>query len=97
MTRSQNANTILDENVLDAINVRDNAQVLVESNVFTGVSKALYTVDTGKAVANDNDFGTSGNQAPAGSLTSVPYSYSKLGSANVKAAVVGTAGATLSF
>lgn len=49
--------------------------------------------------AIDNDLGGESNTAPTGTLTasSMPYSYSLLGSANVVSAVVGTAGATLSF
>jgi pectate lyase len=84
-------------NVNDGINTRDGAQVLVESNVFSGSDKPLYSTDAGYAVSVDNDFGSGSNAALAGTLTSVPYSYTKLGHANVKAAVVGTAGATLSF
>jgi pectate lyase len=57
----------------------------------------LYSTDAGYAVASDNDFNGEVNEALAGTLTSVPYSYTLLGSAKVKAAVVGTAGATLSF
>jgi pectate lyase len=50
-------------------------------------------------VAIDNDLGDGTNTAPVGTLTasSMPYSYSLLGSANVISAVVGVAGATLSF
>lgn len=71
--------------------------MLVESNVFVGSSKPLYTVDEGGAVANDNDFGDGENTAPEGTLTSVDYDYTLLGSEAVKAAVVGVAGATLEF
>lgn len=60
-------------------------------------SKPLYSTDAGFAVSVDNDFGSGTNTATAGTLKTVPYSYTKLGSANVKAAVVGTAGNTLSF
>ncbi|MAD85549.1 MAG: hypothetical protein CL912_21525 [Deltaproteobacteria bacterium] len=85
-------------NVADGINTRDGAQVLVQSNVWAGtLSKPLYSTDDGYAVASDNDFGGKSNAALAGTLTSVPYSYSLLGSGSVKAAVVGSAGATLSF
>ena len=80
----------------DAINTRDGAQLLVESNYFTGVDKGLYTVDTGKAVQRDNAFNGAEADAPTGSLTSVPYSYSLLGSGNL-ASVKSSAGATLSF
>ena len=81
----------------DGINTRDGAQLLVESNQFVSSPKPLYATDTGYAVSKDNDFGSGSDAAPQGTLTSVPYSYTLLGSANVKAAVVGTAGATLSF
>lgn len=81
----------------DGINTRDGAQVLVESNVFVGSNKPLYSTDAGYAVAKDNDFGSGANKASAGTLTSVPYSYSLLGSKNVKSAVVGSAGQTLKF
>ena len=83
--------------VNDGINSRDGAQVLVESNVFVGSSKPLYSTDSGYAVSVDNTFGSGSNQALAGTLESVPYGYTKLGSGTVKAAIVGTAGATLSF
>lgn len=85
------------EKIGDGINTRLGAQVLVESNVFTDVKKPLYSVDNdGFAVANDNNFGGGKNEAPAGNVA-VPYEYSLLGSGNVKAAVVGNAGATLTF
>lgn len=83
--------------VNDGVNTRDGAQVLVESNVFVGSDKPLYSTDEGYAVANDNDFGGASNEALAGTLTSVPYSYTLLGSGNVKSAVVGVAGNTLTF
>ncbi|CAG7988011.1 unnamed protein product [Penicillium salamii] len=83
--------------VSDGINTRQGAQVLVESNVFSGSKKPLYSTDGGYAVANDNDFGSGSNAASAGTLKSVPYSYSLLGSSKVKSAVVGTAGQTLTF
>ena len=77
------------------------AQVLVESSVFENSNaKAILSVDsdvTGYAVTNDVDLGGSQNTAPKGTLTSVPYSYSKLGSAKVKSAVTASAGQKLSF
>jgi pectate lyase len=89
------------ENVLSsAVDTRDGAQVLVESNVFVKAKKpvaSLYSDDQGYAVVKDNDFGGEKNEAPAGTLTKVPYTYTALGSAKVKAAVVGTAGNTLKF
>lgn len=44
-----------------------------------------------------NDFGSGSNSAPAGTLKSVPYKYTLLGSKNVKAAVVRKAGQTLTL
>lgn len=84
-------------NVADGINTRQGAQLLVESNTFIGSKKPLYSTDSGYAVANDNDFGDGENTAEAGTLKSVPYDYNLLGSAKVEAAVVGTAGQTLTF
>jgi pectate lyase len=46
---------------------------------------------------NDCDLGGKTNTAKAGTLTTMPYSYTKLGSGKVKAAVVGVAGNTLSL
>ncbi|KAJ6095156.1 hypothetical protein N7467_002669 [Penicillium canescens] len=83
--------------VSDGINTRDGAQLLVESNTFSGSKKPLYSTDDGYAVAKDNDFGSGSNAAPTGTLTSVPYSYTLVGSDKVQAAVVGTAGQTLTF
>ncbi|TGO08226.1 hypothetical protein BTUL_0220g00170 [Botrytis tulipae] len=89
-------------NTNTGIDTRDGAQILVQSNVFKNVSEpiaALYSDDTGYANAFDNDLGGYANTAPVGTLTttSLPYSYSLLGSGNVVAAVVGSAGATLAF
>lgn len=64
--------------------------------VFEGTNDAIIAKD-GYAVVKDVDLGQGKNEAPAGTLTSVPYTYSLLGSANVKAAVVGVAGATLTL
>lgn len=77
------------------------AQLLVESSVFeSSTSKAILSVDsdvTGYAVVNDVDLGGGANTAPKGTLTSVPYTYSLLGSGNVKSNVVKNAGQTLSL
>jgi pectate lyase len=86
------------DTVSDGINTRDGAQLLVQNNVFAGSKKALYSTDGGFAVASGNDFGDSENTAGAGTLTKAPYTVSDLIDASaVKAAVVGTAGNTLSF
>lgn len=84
-------------NSSDGINTRDGAQLLVENNVFSGISKPLYSTDAGYAVAKGNDFGGGSNTALVGTISSVPYSYSLLAASAVKAAVVGSAGPTLSF
>lgn len=76
------------EEVNDGINTRDGVQVLVESSTFVGCDKPLYSTDDGYAVAKDNDFGDCENTAEAGSLTSVPYKYTLLGSGNVRSSVV---------
>lgn len=74
------------------------AQVLVQNNVWTGTNKPLYSTDAGYAVATGNDFGTAANAALAGTFTAPPYTaYTLLAVGSVRAAVVGTAGATLSF
>ena len=85
------------DNVADGINTRDGAQVLVENNVFVSSKKPLYSTDSRYAVATGNDFGGASNTALVGTLTKVPYSYTKIAATAVKAAVVGTAGNTLSF
>ncbi|KAJ6119166.1 pectate lyase A [Penicillium sp. IBT 18751x] len=85
------------DTVSDGINTRDGAQLLVESNTFVNSKKPLYSTDDGFAVSRNNDFGEGENTAEAGTLTSVPYSYTLLGPGNVKSGVVGTAGQTLSF
>jgi pectate lyase len=85
------------DTVSDGINTRDGAQLLVENNVFSGSKKPLYSTDEGYAVATGNDFGGESNTALEGTLTKAPYTYTKIDAAKVKAAVVGTAGATLSF
>jgi len=87
------------ENVSDGINTRQGAQVLVQNNVFEGAKKgkAVYSTDGGFAVAEGNDFGGSDNTAPKGTLTKPAYEVQLLETAQVKAAVVGTAGVTLTF
>ena len=85
------------EATTDGINVRQGAEVLVESNVFDGTTKPLFTVDTGGAVEKDNVWGAGVNTVPAGTLSTVEYQYDLLGSGAVIAAVVGKSGNTLSF
>ncbi|KAI0433770.1 polysaccharide lyase family 1 protein [Xylaria sp. FL1042] len=89
------------ESVNTAINTRLGAQVLVESTVFEDCGdKAIYFADsdtTGYAVVKDVDLGGSTNSAPTGTLNSVPYSYSLLGSGSTKSSVTASAGCNLSF
>ncbi|CCF34856.1 pectate lyase 2 [Colletotrichum higginsianum] len=92
-------------NTMDTgLNTRMGAQALIQSSVFENVGKkAIFSEsskETGYAVAIDVVLGgQSANTAPVGKLTasSPPYSYSLLGSANVKAAVTKEAGQTLGF
>lgn len=83
------------------INTRMGAQLLVQSSVFeSSAAKAIEQADsdsTGYAVVQDVILGGSNNSAPIGTLTTVPYTYSLLGSANVKSSVTANAGQTLSF
>ncbi|EKD19634.1 uncharacterized protein L3040_002023 [Drepanopeziza brunnea f. sp. 'multigermtubi'] len=84
------------------IDTRDGAQILVQSNVFSNVTQpiaALYSDATGYANVFDTDLGGAANTAPVGTLsaTSMPYSYTLLGSANVVASVMANAGAKLTF
>ncbi|KAG9033647.1 hypothetical protein FRB95_014535 [Tulasnella sp. JGI-2019a] len=81
----------------DGINTRDGAQLLIQNNVFSGISKPIYATNVGYAVAQGNDLGGGSNTAPVGTLTTVPYSYSLDAVTAVKANVVGVAGATLAF
>lgn len=83
-----------------AVNTRMGAEVLIESTQFVNVNAPVTSVDsdeTGTAELNDVDLGGGENDAPEGSGFSVEYDYTLLGSDAVQAAVVGTAGNTLSF
>ncbi|KAM0330964.1 hypothetical protein ACHAQA_003921 [Verticillium albo-atrum] len=89
-------------NMNSAINTRQNAQVLIQSNAFKNVTVPITTQDSkivGYANAFDNDLGGAPNTAPVGKLTasSPPYAYSLLGSSKVAATVPGQAGARLTF
>ncbi|TFK97284.1 pectate lyase [Pterulicium gracile] len=90
-------NNVFDDNN-DGINTRVGAQLLVQNNVWNaGNKKPLYSTDQGYAVATGNDFGGKTNEAPTGTLTSVPYAYSLTATSSVRGAVVGSAGATISL
>jgi len=88
---------ITDPYLLLGINTRVGAELLVENNVFVGMTKPLYSTSEGFAVANGNDFGEGENTAPEGTLTSVPYTYDLLDTADVAASVQADAGATLTW
>ncbi|KAH9874482.1 hypothetical protein IAQ61_003671 [Plenodomus lingam] len=86
------------------VNTRMGAQALVEGSVFENSGKKMvYTessAEDGFAVVVDTLFGgQSANTAPAGSLTKdkIPYSYTPLRAADVKAAVTKEAGQTLAI
>lgn len=84
----------------NGIDTRQGAQVLVESTVFENTAEDIGFYDgkvTGYAVVDDVSLGSGTNTAPKGTLTKVPYQYTKLGSAKVKAAVVANAGNKLTF
>ncbi|KAG8723863.1 hypothetical protein FRC09_001442 [Ceratobasidium sp. 395] len=81
----------------DGINTRVGAQLLVQNNVFEGVSKPLYATDGGYANAQGNDFGGASNTAPTTSWNAVGYSYNLMSVTSVKSSVNSNAGAKLSF
>lgn len=90
-------NNVFDDNN-DGINTRVGAQLLIQNNVWNaGNKKPLYSTDQGYAVATGNDFGGKSNEAPAGTLTSVPYAFSLIATSSVRGSVVGQAGATISL
>ncbi|KAF8920828.1 pectate lyase [Mucidula mucida] len=78
-------NNVFDDNN-DGINTRDEAQLLVENNVWTGY-----------AVAVGNDFGGAENTALEGTFTSAPYDYDLIDTASVRSSVTASAGQTLTF
>ncbi|KAH7367409.1 pectate lyase [Plectosphaerella cucumerina] len=86
------------------LNSRMGAQALIQSSLYENSgTKAIFSESSseiGYVVAEDVVLtGKSQNQAQKGTLTakSPPYTYSLVGSANVKAAVVGKSGQTLGF
>lgn len=85
-----------------AVNTRMGAQALVESSVFDGVKDAVtsrFSKEDGYAITNDVDLGSASDKypAPEGTLTSVPYEYELVGSGNVKFALEGVVGNTLTL
>ncbi|CAG8980995.1 hypothetical protein HYALB_00013798 [Hymenoscyphus albidus] len=86
------------EGIGQAVNTRKGAQCLVENNNFAGAEEPIVSVDgEGFAVDKGNTYGYGKNAAPAGTLTTLPYSYEAIDAAGVQAAVVGKAGNTLTL
>jgi pectate lyase len=88
------------ENMNDGINTRDEAQLLVQNNVWSGTcSDPLYSTDGGYAYASGNDFGTcsSGNTALAGTFSTPPYAFSLTATSSVQSIVTANAGAILNL
>lgn len=92
-------------NTMDTgLNSRMGAQALIQSSYFENVGKkAIFTESSkedGFVVTQDVVLtGESANTAPVGSIkaSDIPYTYSLLGSGNVKSRVPGEAGQKLSF
>lgn len=90
------------KNMNTAIDSRDGAQILVQSNAFDNVTEpiaSLYSDDVGYVTASDNDLGGANNTAPAGTITAsdIPYTFTLLGSSNVASTVPSAAGAILTW
>lgn len=90
------------KNMDTAIDSRDGAQMLVQSNVFSNVTEpiaSLYSDDVGYVTASDNDLGGASNTAPIGTITAsnIPYAFTLLGSSKVVSTVPGAAGAILKW
>lgn len=84
------------------LNSRMGAQALIQSSVFANVGKkAIFSESSseiGYVVAEDVVLGgESQNTASKGTLTSVPYKFTLLGSGKVASTVPGEAGQKLSF
>lgn len=68
------------KNGVDGINTRMGAQLLIESSVFEGQGRAVFSegsMETGYATVHDVALGSSSITAPIGSMTvdSLPYPY----------------------
>ncbi|KXX73246.1 Pectate lyase A, partial [Madurella mycetomatis] len=92
------------ENVVDGINTRMGAELLIESSVFEESGRAVFSensTEIGYATIRDVMFGDSSSSAPAGNMTSnsVPYPYDWYvwETDQVRASVVSQAGQKLEF
>jgi pectate lyase len=83
------------------VNTRMGAQVFIQSSAFVDCADAIaadYSDETGYAVLDDVDLGSSNNTAPTGTLTASSFPYdtiSVLGSAAIASTIPTTAGQTL--
>ncbi|KAH8831453.1 polysaccharide lyase family 1 protein [Flagelloscypha sp. PMI_526] len=85
-------------NNADGINTRDEAQLLVENNVWSGGSNPLYSTNNGYAVQRGNEFGTAvTNLPPTGTFSVAPYTYTLLPASVVRPTVTAIAGQSLTF
>ncbi|TGZ82391.1 pectin lyase-like protein [Ascodesmis nigricans] len=84
------------ENVSDGVNIRQNAKLLIEGNVWSGGKKAIYTTDGGSATLRNNEYGGASVSVPSASV-SVPYQYTALAVGSTKSHVQANAGAKLNF
>ncbi|CAI6100648.1 unnamed protein product [Clonostachys chloroleuca] len=95
-------NNYYDTVSVSGINSRMGAQILVQSSVFKNSPVAITSRDSdekGAVTVYDVNLGGGINDAPVGTLTpsSIPYSYSLLGSGSVASTIPGQAGAILGF
>ncbi|KAK7222696.1 hypothetical protein V2G26_010699 [Clonostachys chloroleuca] len=95
-------NNYYDTVSVSGINSRMGAQILVQSSVFKNSPVAITSRDSdekGAVAVYDVNLGGGINDAPVGTLTpsSIPYSYSLLGSGSVASTIPGQAGAILGF
>jgi len=85
------------QNNQDGINTRVGAQLLVEGNVWEACKNTVYSTSSGYAVVRNNVYGNATvPDAPTGTFTNPPYSYSVTSTGSVKSAVTGGAGQRLS-
>ncbi|GAB1313721.1 hypothetical protein MFIFM68171_03931 [Madurella fahalii] len=92
------------ENVVNGINTRMGANILIESSVFEESGQAVFSensTEVGYATVQDVTLGGSTSTAPAGNMTtnSIPYPYDwyTWETNQVKASVVSQAGQKLEF
>lgn len=92
------------ENVVDGINTRMGANILLESSVFEGAERAVFSdgsSEPGFATVHDVVLGTSSNTAPSGNMTSgsllYPYNHYIWETDKVKDSVLLYAGQVLEF